>query len=95
MYQETTKVITGDGGALRGVEHNIKTTNLSQRQFVDMLKRMPRDQRLKFNKNCRLKAIIPVYLPEGDFSPDKTALNLDSDQLHWFMKRRKSFVVED
>jgi len=95
MYQEKLEAVTGENGALRGVNHEILTDNLSQRQLADMLRKMPREHRLNFTKNCRLVAVLPVYLPEGDFTPDKTAINLNSDELNWFLKRRKSFVIED
>lgn len=58
------------------------------------LRSLPTDQK-PFFKECRLKAIIPVYLPKGDFESDVTANNMDKDQLSWLLKNRPEFSAVD
>ena len=92
--QDDYKVITGDNGEVRGITGGIKTSNLSSRQFASMLKKMGRDKKNKFLKECRVVSILPMYLPEGDFAPNETALSLNKDQIKWFQKRRPDFNCE-
>jgi hypothetical protein len=75
------------------VQSDIKCSNADQRGFARYLKSLPKNERCFF-KNCRVKAILPIYMPEGDFSPEVNALNMNKDQLDWFLKRRTDFVVE-
>lgn len=75
------------------IQSDIKCSNKEQRALAQYLKSLPKSERCFF-KNCRVKAVIPMYLPDGDFDPKTTALNMNKDQLDWFLKRRTDFVVE-
>lgn len=48
-----------------------------------------------FFKDCKIVAILPAYLPAGEFNSDEIALNLDREQLDWFLKRNPEFLASD
>lgn len=58
------------------------------------LRSLPASQK-PFFKECRLKAMIPLYLPVGDFQAQETALTLDEDQLDWMLKNHPEFSAHD
>ena len=58
------------------------------------LRTLPHDQRGLF-KDCRIAAVIPVYMPRGDFEENIHAMNMDRDQLDWLLKSRPEFKACD
>jgi len=58
------------------------------------LRTLPHDQR-GFFKDCRIAAVIPVYMPRGDFEANIHAMNMDRDQLDWLLKTRPEFKACD
>ncbi|GFK96002.1 hypothetical protein NNJEOMEG_03876 [Fundidesulfovibrio magnetotacticus] len=58
------------------------------------LRGLPRDQQ-GFFKDCRIAAVIPVYMPRGDFQENVHAMNMDRDQLDWLLKTRPEFKACD
>ena len=87
------------------IEHRITLTddelratatqdNLSILALNKFLRSLPEDQR-GFFKDCRIEAVIPVYMPRGDFEQDVHAMNMDRDQLDWLLKARPEFKACD
>lgn len=87
------------------IEHRISFTeeelkaeatqnNLAILALNKFLRSLPRDQR-GFFKDCRVAAVIPVYMPRGDFAPDVHAMNMDRDQLDWLLETRPEFKACD
>jgi len=68
--------------------------NLGILALTKFLRTLPRDQQ-GFFKDCRIEAVIPVYLPRGDFEAHRHALNIDPDQLDWLLKERPEFKACD
>lgn len=68
--------------------------NLPVLALAKFLRSLPEDQK-GFFKHCRVAAVIPVYLPRGDFSARQHALTLDQDQLDWFLKHHPEFKTVD
>ncbi|GAB6038505.1 hypothetical protein JCM15519_30640 [Fundidesulfovibrio butyratiphilus] len=68
--------------------------NLPVLALARFLRSLPEDQK-GFFKDCRLAALIPVYLPRGDFSAAEHALSLDQDQMEWFLREHPEFLVND
>ncbi len=94
MIKEDYKVITGEKGEVRAIKGGITANNMSVRQFADMVRKMNKEKRGTFLKECRVVGVVPMYLPEGDFTPNTTALNMDKDQLNWFLKNRPDFNTD-
>jgi len=94
MIKDNYEVITGDNGEVRAIKGGITANNMSVRQFADMMRKMNKEKANSFMSECRIIGVVPIYLPEGDFTPDTTALNMDKDQLAWFLKNRPDFDVD-
>lgn len=87
------------------IEHRITLTNeelratatqdnLSILALNKFLRSLPEDQR-GFFKDCRIEAVIPVYMPRGDFGENVHAMNMDRDQLEWLLRTRPEFKACD
>ena len=87
------------------IEHRITLTdeeirteatqdNLAILALNKLLRSLPREQR-GFFKDCRIAAVIPYFMPRGDFTADSHAMNLDTDQLDWLLARRPEFKAVD
>ncbi|MFP5220934.1 MAG: hypothetical protein ACLGSA_01455 [Acidobacteriota bacterium] len=68
--------------------------NLSILALTKFLRSLPNDQR-GFFKDCRIEAVIPIYMPRGDFETHVHAMNMDQDQLDWLLKTRPEFKACD
>ena len=68
--------------------------NLPILMLNKFLRSLPHEQR-GFFKECRIAAVIPVFMPTGDFKSDVHAMNMDRDQLDWFIVNRPEFRAED
>ena len=68
--------------------------NLSILALTKFLRSLPSDQR-GFFKDCRIEAVIPIYMPRGDFESNVHAMNMDQDQLDWLLKTRPEFKACD
>jgi len=68
--------------------------NLSILALTKFLRSLPSDQR-GFFKDCRIEAVIPIYMPRGDFETHIHAMNMDQDQLDWLLKTRPEFKACD
>ena len=91
--QETTKVELDGAGNVSGLQHEIKTNTLSVRQFARMLKEAKKTNP-NFAGQCRVVGVIPHYLPDGVFTPDKCAMNLDPDQVDFLLKTCPDFDTD-
>ena len=87
------------------IEHRITLTdselkatatqdNLGILALNKFLRGLPKEQRGFFN-DCRIEAVIPVYMPRGDFKENVHAMNMDKDQLAWLLKTRPEFKACD
>ncbi len=87
------------------IEHRITLTdeelvatatqdNLPILALNKFLRSLPLNQR-GFFKDCRVAAVIPVYMPKGDFEENVHAMNMDKDQLDWLLKTRPEFKACD
>jgi len=87
------------------IEHRITLTdselvaeasqdNMAILALNKFLRTLPHDQR-GFFKDCRIAAVIPVYMPRGDFEANVHAMNMDRDQLDWLLKTRPEFKACD
>ena len=68
--------------------------NLSILALTKFLRSLPSEQR-GFFKDCRIEAVIPIYMPRGDFETHIHAMNMDQDQLDWLLKTRPEFKACD
>ncbi|WP_243311924.1 hypothetical protein [Fundidesulfovibrio agrisoli] len=68
--------------------------NLPILMLTKFLRRLPEDQRAFF-KDCRIEAVIPFYMPRGDFKENVHAMNMDQDQLEWLLRERPEFRACD
>ena len=64
--------------------------NLPILALAKFLRSLPQEQR-SFFKDCRIEAVIPMYMPRGDFTQETHAMNMDKDQLDWLLKTRPEF----
>jgi len=71
------------------VQHNLPILALNR-----FLRSLPENQR-GFFKECRIVAVIPVYMPRGDFKENVHAMNMDKDQLDWLLTRHPEFKASD
>ena len=94
MIKDNYKVVTGHKGKVEGITGGITANNMSVREFADMIRKMNKEKRGTFLNECRVVGVIPMYLPEGDFTPDTTALSMDKDQVEWFLKNRPDFNTD-
>jgi len=95
MLQEKLDVILDGDGKIAGIDHEVKMNNMGIREFAAMVRDMnKRGNKGTFLKQCKIVGVIPMLLPDGDFSPDKTALNLNKDETDWFLKRRPDFNTD-
>lgn len=94
MLEDKLEVVTGDKGELRGIKHEVKMNNMGVREFARMVKAANKAGKGNFLKECRVVGVIPVILPEGTFTPDKHALNLDKDQLDFLLRQCPDFNTE-
>lgn len=87
------------------IEHRISFTpeelkaeatqnNLPILALARFLRSLPLNQR-GFFKHCRVAAVIPVYMPRGDFAQDVHAMNMDGDQLDWLLEAHPEFKACD
>lgn len=87
------------------VDHEITMTEDEFRVHAEMnnlgilalnkfLRSLPANQR-GFFKDCRVVAILPAYLPTGDFREDQCAIRMDPDQIDWFLKEHPEFKAVD
>ena len=68
--------------------------NLAVLALDKLLRSLPADQR-GFFKDCRIAAVIPYSLPRGNFKPNVHAMNMDREQLDWFLAKRPEFKAVD
>ncbi|MFP5240533.1 MAG: hypothetical protein ACLGQW_11940 [Acidobacteriota bacterium] len=68
--------------------------NLPILMLTKFLRSLPEDQRCFF-KDCRIEAVIPFYMPRGDFKENVHAMNMDQDQLDWLLRERPEFRACD
>jgi len=68
--------------------------NLPILMLTKFLRSLPEDQR-GFFKDCRIEAVIPFYMPRGDFTAQTHAMNMDQDQLDWLLRERPEFRACD
>ena len=94
MIKDNYKVHTDDKGKIEGISGGIVANNMGVREFAAMVRKMNREKQNSFLSECRIVGVIPMYLPEGDFSPDTTALNMDKDQIDWLLKNRPDFNTD-
>lgn len=87
------------------IEHRITLTdselqatatqdNLGILALNKFLRGLPKEQQ-SFFKDCRIEAVIPIYMPRGDFKENVHAMNMDKDQLAWLLKTRPEFKACD
>jgi len=68
--------------------------NLPILMLNKFLRSLPQNQR-GFFKDCRIAAVIPYFMPTGDFKSNVHAMNMDKDQLDWFLEQRPEFKAND
>ncbi len=84
-----TVTLTEDELRATAVQDNLPVLALGK-----LLKSLPRGQQAFF-KECRIAAVIPMYMPRGDFAPNVHAINMDRDQLDWLLDTRPEFKACD
>ena len=68
--------------------------NLGVLALNKFLRSIPSNQR-DFFKDCRVVAVIPAYLPTGDFKENECAIRMDKDQINWFLREHPEFKAVD
>lgn len=88
--------VTERGSEVR-VRQEVVTNNLDIIQFAAMLRAMPPEQRKGFFKQCRVRAVIPMYLPKGMFRETEHFGHLvnDPDKLAYLLREAPEFSAVD
>jgi hypothetical protein len=75
------------------VKQEIVTNNMDLMQFAAMMRAIPEDQRKGFWKKCRVKAIVPMYLPTGMYKENEHFGHLinDPDKMDYFLREAPEF----
>ena len=95
MLQDNLEVITGEDGKVAGVKQEIKMNTMGVREFARIVRKINQaGNKTDFAKECRVVGVIPFFIPDGTFTQDKHALNLDSDQLDYLLKKIPDFDVD-
>ena len=90
-----TKSVRIEGGGKEFKMHvDVRQDNTPVAMMAQFVRGLDPKQR-RFFKDCRVVSFIPMYLPEGAFSPDMHALKLDPDQLDWAVKNFPEFKAVD
>ncbi|RKY41406.1 MAG: hypothetical protein DRP85_06465 [Candidatus Makaraimicrobium thalassicum] len=95
MLQDNLEVFTNDAGEVTGVKQEIKMNTMGVRAFARMVKQVNKSGLKKdFAKECRVVGVIPFFMPDGTFTEDKHAMNLDPEQLDYLLKHSPDFDVD-
>lgn len=95
MLQDNLEVITDGSGNIADIKQEIKMNTMGVREFARMVKKVNESGvKTDFIKECRVVGVIPFFLPDGTFTPDKHAMNIDNDQLDFLLKQCPDFDVD-
>lgn len=87
------KITVEDKGSEVKVSQKIVTNNMDLMQFAAMMRSLPEEQRKCFWRQCRVKAVIPMYLPKGMFRENEHFGHLlrDPDKQAFFHREAPEF----
>lgn len=79
------------------VKQHVVTNNMDLLQFAAMMRALPPEKRKGFFKECRVKAVIPMYLPKGMFNEHEHFGHLlrDPDKLDYLLREAPEFRTVD